>query len=319
MVMRKLLFILTGAILVVGLVSCEKQNTNPQGKTVGNDGVVKSEMVTVNTPSGPDFDPETGPWLIRAEDGKDRGGNRTCADVLAAFPNSFKAGDFTDCGEKVDIDDDYVGEVNGFPFPVWVNGDGSIGFSSGDRDCLVKAVIVKGSNNANVYIYPGGTTGENGLASPAFDDGRIPWVSNVTFCCACDEQEEELFYAVKIRYGDEDRWAVSNGGTPYYSETGRWCDYLVIGDYPDDVEMDLYDEDHTTIVGDVTVDASGDITITVDGYNLNDAHLYVGDLNDIILDGFGCPIYDASPWISALDISDPTATSTHTFFEGTDF
>ena len=182
------MYIMAGLILVIGLTSCEKEKTKPNGDIVGKDGVVKAQTVVITDRVGsfPTTVASDGPYLIP---GKNKGGNRTCEEVLKEFPEYFKIGDFTECGEKVDIDDDYWGAVKEFPFEVKILENGTISFDIGERNCLVYAVIVKGSNQANVYIYPDGVTMDEGLLPPPFnpeaDVLRYPWVSNITFCCDC--------------------------------------------------------------------------------------------------------------------------------------
>lgn len=325
--MKKLMYVLAGVILTIGLNSCEKKGGIPSSEMgLGNDPVVKGQEITVITPSTPVVGDVT-PYLIP---GDNRGGNRTCEDAQAAFdvmaadPLSefyeMDLGDFSDCGEKVDIEDDWSGPVSGFPYEVWVNEDGTIGFDVGERECLVKIVIVKGSSNANVYYFPGGVTDADGLASPAFDDGRIPWVSNITFCCFCDvPQDEELFYAAKVWYvnGDE-RWAATDGSIPYFTGSGEWCDYLGFGVYPDD-DMNLNDKVIKTsggvtidVVGGISVDGSGNVVITLDeGLSLTHAHVYVGDMTDLGPVGT-CQNYEASPWVSKYQLSGQTVTFTTT-------
>lgn len=52
----------------------------------------------------------------------------------------------------------------------------------GDKYYKVGAVIVKGSNAANVYYYPNGTMKDSGLASPVNASGNPAGLSNLTFC-----------------------------------------------------------------------------------------------------------------------------------------
>lgn len=335
--MRKLLFITAGFILAFGLISCEKQKTNPQGDQVGNDAITKGQPVVIEEPemSTPviivNGDVEVAPYLIP---GKNKGGNRTCAEAVEAFDDipefaDKELGEFTDCGEKVDIDDGYFGEVEGFPFYVEVNDDGSVYFHTGSEECKVKVVIVKGSNSANVYYFPDGIMSADGLAAPAFDPAvpsRFPWVSNLTFCCFCDEEEEDdNFYASKLWYLDEtgeERWAITYGsGTGYFSGSGEWCDYVEFGDYPSE-DMDLVDKiikgsggNTITSVGSMTVDASGniDITLTSADHSLTRAYLYFGDMTDLGTANL-CADY-ANDWIPLTGLSGQTAE----YINGVDF
>jgi hypothetical protein len=314
------MYLLAGIILAIGLVSCEKQKVNPKEDLVGGgDAVTKAQPVSITEPeaSMPATSLAT-PYLIP---GKNRGGNRTCEEAKAAFDimaadqsSDFyesTLGEFTDCGEKVDIGDDYVGDVEGFPFDVWVNDDGSIGFASGDRECLVKAVIVKGSNVANVYYYPGGILSDDGLSAPAFENGNIPWVSNVTFCCVCEEEEEpeDEIFAVKVWYNavgeacEVGSWALSAGTLYPYKLVDGWCDVFGFNVYEntEGTPIDLGG------VGEIAV-VDGDVIITMDqGYIIYAASVYVGDGEDLIFTD--CPAYKLDPWNYLADI----CADNHTF------
>lgn len=298
--MRKIMYFLAGVILAVAMTSCEKEKVNPHGMTVGNDAVMKGQVVEISDEPMQNSD---GSWWIPPADGKDRGGNRTCEDVVAAF-DFFNPDDFSDCGEKVDIDDGFKGVVGEFPFHVEVHEDGTISFDAGDRNCLVRAVIVKGSNQANVYVYPDGVTDDDGLTAPAFEDGRIPWVSNITFCCACGDVPDDKKIAVKaFWYADGADCArgsyVLSAGTSYPYGPG-WCDDLGFSAFvnTDGTPIDLGGIGEISIVDEL-------VTITMDeGYNLFSASIYVGDGSDL---SYGdCPGYTASPWDYMDDICSDT-------------
>jgi hypothetical protein len=49
-------------------------------------------------------------------------------------------------------------------------------------DILVSQVIAKGGPNANVYTYPGGSTGDTGLHAPTGPSGRFAGLSHISFC-----------------------------------------------------------------------------------------------------------------------------------------
>lgn len=46
----------------------------------------------------------------------------------------------------------------------------------------INAVIMKGGNTANVYVYDPASTGDSGLESPLNTGGNIPELSHVDFC-----------------------------------------------------------------------------------------------------------------------------------------
>jgi hypothetical protein len=76
------------------------------------------------------------------------------------------------------------------------------------------AVILKGSDAANVYVYDENCQSDFGLASPiAGGSGKPAGLSNITFCWTECEQEE--------CFEDETAWGA---GTRYVSR-GNWATY----------------------------------------------------------------------------------------------
>lgn len=192
------------------------------------------------------------PYIIP---GENNGGNRTCAEVAKAWhldTNPFS------CGEKINYED---GEWDG-DFPAWlevnVADDGKISFEVLFGCHKIGAVIVKGSNAANVYYYGlVGSTGDDGLYAP---DKKM--VSNLTFCCIpC---EEELIIAIKSIYmvGQIEGYAVSSGA-PVFSN-GNWCEDWNLGvyDYVPNTSFKLTDP-YSNEVGTADIDANGEVNITL--------------------------------------------------------
>jgi hypothetical protein len=161
------------------LVSCEKED---MGKDL-KDNKSKSDPVslTASDPveSSPESDGEIVPVIIS---GANNGGNRTCAEVAAAFETTFNYST-----GKIDYEDgEFLGD---WPDGLTVTTDGTyITFSLDDpfkidgKCYLVGAVIAKGGNNANIYYYQDGTSGDSGLASPINASGKPADLSNLTFC-----------------------------------------------------------------------------------------------------------------------------------------
>jgi len=300
--MKKLMYIIAGIIITIGMGSCEKKGGIPNNDL--DMDVLKGVTVEI---------PEIGylaskqisnegsiPYLI---EGKNRGGNRTCEEAQTAFEkiSTISLGEIVgDCGEKVDIEDDYEGFVTEFPFEVEILWDGTMRFDTGDPECKVFAVIVKGSNQANVYFYDEGAVSDGGLTPPPLNPGadvlRYPWISNITFCCACvpDEPEDEMF-AVKVWYNDigsceEGSYALSVGGSYPYENVADWCDVLGFNVYED--------TDGTPIalggVGEIEV-VDGDVIITMNDENhiIYGASVYIGDGTDLVFTD--CPGYKSDP------------------------
>ncbi|TVP46209.1 MAG: hypothetical protein EA341_14025, partial [Mongoliibacter sp.] len=122
------------------------------------------------------------PYIIAGTGQGSEGGNRTCADVASAFNMTF--------GVTLEKRDYPFGPNNNRfgPFVVTVTDNKTISWvfdpTNDDGDvCLENvAFIVKGSNDANVYVYAGGLESDSGLASPINASGGSADLSNLTIC-----------------------------------------------------------------------------------------------------------------------------------------
>jgi hypothetical protein len=200
--MKKMNYFFAALIMVAALVSCEKEQGDV---TLLKKGDAKSVPVSLDSKAG------VLPVVIP---GANNGGNRTCADVEAAFelPENFLF-----CWDKIDYSDgEFMGE---FPdgLTVTVTDGKFVSFKMddclkfGDKFYKVGAVIVKGSNEANVYYYKGGIMEDSGLASPVNASGKPAGLSNLSFCFVeCEVELPELVIAVKTYFSDGS-WAVSGG------------------------------------------------------------------------------------------------------------
>jgi hypothetical protein len=133
--------------------------------------------LAANQASTPVSDGGVTPYII---DGAIPGGNRTCAEVGLAFFNDADYYQFS--SGKKDYPADFP--ANFSPFTVTVT-NGTYVAWSGNHGGL--AVIVKGTADANVYVYDQtlGTflTADSGLASPpAGQSGTPGGLSNLTLC-----------------------------------------------------------------------------------------------------------------------------------------
>jgi hypothetical protein len=200
------------------------------------DSVVSSEMQSIefreNIPSAPTSDGGIMPYIIPSEN---EGGNRTCGEVATAF--EVESG-FEFTSDKIDYDDSNGSFSGDWPAGLTVNTDGTYVTWSFDAEvfkgatgwCLSEmAVIVKGSDDANVYYYnltdnPQSTYSDSGLASPLNASGNPAGLSNLTFCfnlVECGTPPEEC-------YQDETAWA-ANGyefGSLRYVTRGNWATYV---------------------------------------------------------------------------------------------
>ena len=168
--MKKLIYFLAAIFMVAALGSCEQDE--------GEITLKKGDAAASATPEPSDIMKVT-PVIIP---GANKGGNRTCAEVAAAFS---LPSDYFLCGEKVD----YYGGGFAGNFPDGVLVDVTHGkyvdfelegpIMIGDKYYVVGAVIVKGGNAANVYFYPGGTMGDSGLTAPVNASGKAAGLSKI--------------------------------------------------------------------------------------------------------------------------------------------
>lgn len=130
--------------------------------------------VMAQTPSTPVSDGGVTPYII---DGENPGGNRTCSEVGVAFfgdPNYY---------EFSSARSNYDNGTFDVPFPAGLNVSVTDGtYVAWDSTFGIGAVIVKGSSDANVYVYDPQRTSDSGLASPTNASGNPAGLSNLTFC-----------------------------------------------------------------------------------------------------------------------------------------
>ncbi len=284
--------------MVVAMGSCEKQDNKAD---LGIDAL-KAAKVTYAPGDMPGPTSHNGiiPVIIP---GDNKGGNRTCEEVWIEFGEEGEVcGVDYLCGDKVDYDGDGAGFASSFPDGLTVTVldgihiefeiDGCLEFVGVPGDWKVGAVIVKGSNAANIYWYPDGETHDWGLAAP----GDKHMVSNLTFCFVpCEFEEPENVIAVKAFYFISG----SSGETTRALSVGRevfdpgWCASLGLNDYPNP------DPDPIALgtVGTVTVAANGDVIVALTDENmiLDKTCVYVGP--EAGLDVTDCPEYEDAPWV----------------------
>jgi hypothetical protein len=138
--------------------------------------IASSVVAFANTSSSPTSDGGVTPLII---DGENSGGNITCSEVGLAF---FNNADYYDhSSDKIDYDKDSNSFDDDFPagLSVSVTDKTYVSFNSSFG---IGAVIVKGGNKANVYIYDPQRKSDSGLASPPNPSGKPAGLSNITFC-----------------------------------------------------------------------------------------------------------------------------------------
>lgn len=203
-----------------------------------------------NVASTPVSDGDITPYIIPGAEPGSQGGNRTCAEAAAAF--GVESFEFPT--DKVDFNGSFAGSFPGFDVKVT---DGTFvewSFTPPAGYCVVNlAVIVKGSDDANVYFYGAGQTSDSGLASPVNARGNPAGLSNLTFCYnlePCNGGD---------RWEGETAWAFG----PRYAPRGNWATYVKY----DGVEKTVTLFAGQTInAGTVTFSApvDGKVSITID-------------------------------------------------------
>lgn len=281
--MKKLTYSLLGILLIASMFSCEKEEFNDNDLLKSKKTNTSVETKTSDAGVMPEIIP-----------GENRGGNRTCAEVGIYFKNDAEYFDL--CGEKVDYNDQFEGS---FPagLDVKVTDKTYVEFSMddcimiGDAYYMVGAVIVKGSNSANVYFYEDGSFGDSGLSAPVNPSGKPAGLSNLTFCFVeCEPQEELLVMAMKTYIkspAGDSTWAATRGigsdddvlkiGYHKISEDGITLyltardDKVTVASITITKMTDSEDNDYLNIVAEFTDDYSD--------YTFEESHLYLGSID----------------------------------------
>jgi hypothetical protein len=197
--MKKLLF------LALALVASSCQ--------LGNDEFLDTAQVSTEIASTPSTPNSVGGIIPTIIDGASNGGNITCEE--AATANGL-AGGFAFTSDKID-----AGNIPGtnweqFGLTVTVTDSTFVSwtFTPPAGYCLANmAVIVKGSNDANVYFYPNGSVlSDSGLASPVNASGGSAGLSNLTFCWNLVECVEPPVCNEETAFGG----ATAGGGSAWW-------------------------------------------------------------------------------------------------------
>jgi hypothetical protein len=232
---KKITWILVLALLLVGVVVVAAQGLE---STPVSDGGITPYIITGDNP----------------------GGNRTCEEVGAAFFGDANYYQYT--SGKVDYEGGaFLFEPGeGWPAGLTVTTDGT--YVSFESTFAIGAVIVKGRNDANVYVYDPQEKSDSGLASPPNASSESAGLSNLTFCWNPENGECEWI--------GETAWAAGSR----YVNRGNWATYTP---YVADSTVILY-AGQTMEAGTVhfsAVDGDGNILITITlnaGWQLEDVY-----------------------------------------------
>jgi len=202
--MKKLAYLFAAILMIAALGSCQQDDSEITLKMANTDYGISS----------PKSVGEIVPQII---EGSNNGGNRTCADVADWFDTEF---DY--CGDRINYSNGQFDMAFPDGLKVTVTEGTYVAFEVmdyimiADRYYKVGAVIVKGSNEANVYWYPGGSFGDSGLAAPFNASGKPSGLSNITFCLVEIEPEfPEVVMVLKTYLSPEEAeyryWAGTRG------------------------------------------------------------------------------------------------------------
>lgn len=286
--MKKINYLLVLIMLITVIMSCSKNNPL-------DDENVFTKAYVLTYESEPVSDGLVIPAILAPD--KPKGGNITCADVADAFNTTF-----VHCSNKLnygdfDGDGDYEfdGEFEGVQVTVEEGSYVNFTIKNLPGECFrIGAVIVKGGNSANVYYYPEGTLGDEGLAAPINSSGSPAGLSNLTFCFVeCNEPEPQII-TVKTYFK-------VNGGAGYCVSAGRivfaegaWCAswFWGVNEYPFTTTIDMHAPGTTQKLGEVTM-VDGKIVVKLnDGLTIDKTYLFIGTETELLanLSG-GCPAY----------------------------
>lgn len=232
-------------------------------------------------------------------------GNRTCEDVGLAFFGDANYYEFT--SGKIDAD------AESFPagfLPISVTSDGTfVSWNYSGHNGL--AAIVKGSSDANVYVYEDGSiTSDSGLASPvAGGSGGAAALSNLTFCWNATTDFERLSVSktAVTSYTREHFWDITKKVTTEnnYLHDNLPKIWLYIDGSGDEtatwkvnVTYDEYADKDFNVSGEITIENTGTldakITAVTDEINVTD-----GDPISVVVDA--CSVSGADVGIPSLE------------------
>lgn len=253
--------------MVVALVSCDKDQYE-----VSDTQLKEAYVQSYSTPIS--FPGVITPVILAVD--KPKGGNVSCTDVEQAFDVDLLG------GTKID----YISETQfEGAFPEWLNVElDGIYVSFAMDGCVtidgkkykVGAVIVKGSNAANVYFYPGGTLSDGHLAAP----GDKYMVSNLTFCFV-ECTTPALVIAAKAYL--ENNWVCTSGGPGSIDFIGYYnFEPNIVGNklyYYAREDMPI----GNIVVANVDEDSNWEVILGTEyapGYFYTDVYLFVGTLDE---------------------------------------
>jgi hypothetical protein len=207
------------------------------------------------------------PYII---DGENPGGNITCEEVGEAFFGD--SGHYTGSTTRNNYDKDTDSFADPWPtgLNVTVTADTSVAFTSTFK---IGAVIVKGGDAANNYVYVPQDNADSGLAAPPNASDGSAGLSNLTFCW---RYEVAVSKTANTSYKRTYSWDIDKSADTTDVVLSPGQSYLV--NYTVDVTSSYVDSDWAV---------AGKITITNPDPN-NPAK--VANVTDVISDGLNATV-----------------------------
>jgi hypothetical protein len=175
------LFALTAILLFIGLMGCEDVIQSPEKESIFSEDFTPLVVPITGSPSTPISFGGIIPYIIPYyPETRDEGGNRTCAAVGYAFFGDTGYYDSSSARINYDVtDDEYDAD---FPTGVSVTYYSETKLLDWTSTFGIGAVIVKGGDAANVYVYEPQWLSDQGLGAPPTQGGPYADLSNITFC-----------------------------------------------------------------------------------------------------------------------------------------
>jgi hypothetical protein len=220
-------------------------------------------VMAQGTASEPVSDRGITPYII---DGTSGGGNRTCEEVGLAF---FGEADYYELTTgKVDYEGSEPGDWD--PIKVTITDGTYVAWEYDKHDGL--AAIVKGSADANVYVYDGSYTYDSGLASPLTSSGNPAELSNLTFCWNPADEELTVSKTAVTSFTREHFWDIAKSVATEneYMHDGYPKVWLYIdgsgnekATWTVDVTYEGFEDYGFNVAGDITIENTGTLDAVI--------------------------------------------------------
>lgn len=215
-----------------------------------DDGAAATQTDLSAVASGPVSDGEVTPYLV---DDPGPGGNVTCEQL--GYEYSSARVNYNDGVFDAAFPDGITVEVTDGIYVDWTSTFG------------IGAVIVKGSDAANVYEYDPASFGDSGLAAPLNASGGPAGLSNLTFCWDEIPQEEEpeleVSKTAETTYGRSWDWTLDK--VEVEGVTVLWIpvDETRTANYQLTVGLEALEDSGWMVEGEITITNTSGVPATI--------------------------------------------------------